>query len=299
MSLSYEMKLSMVFEVFQAFFVQHPDKESFVRSMKIRGYGSMESFLAVCRTYSRITSLSMVISGSSDSDCVLLAALQEASTNGSFTNAQKTQILQLKAKLELYFKSTTSLKMRLKYISSTCHEMFKLEPWMIEMVESIMCGEWGSIYDIIFSSGVCSNHGCGDLDSEVTTTASPETTPSSDGSTAVVPANCATIGDLIVVDAKNETVLTNVLIQAYSTWTFSQRTGFNTCFNKVRKAIWDNVLFPSKTLKLKELNKNFLEYNANNPTAQQLVFNLTISVWQGNIGQFVQCAGSCCANAVA
>jgi len=291
MSLSYEMQLSMVFELFQAFFVQHPDMESFIRSVNIRGYGSVESFLAVCRTYSRITSLSTVISGSSDSDCVLLAALQDASTNGSFTSDQKTHILQLKEKLAFFFKSNISIKLRLKYISTTCHEMFKLEPWMIEIIESIMCGEWGSIYDIIFCSGVCTNHGCGDLDSGITTTASAVTTES--------PANCATIGDLIVVDANNQTVLTNVLLQAYSKWTFNQRTGFNTCFNKVRKAIWDNVTFPTKTLKLKELNIDFLQYNANNVTAQQLVFNLTISVWQGTIGQFVQCAGSCCANAVA
>lgn len=299
MSLSYEMQLSMCFELFQSFFVQHPDMESFVLSINIEGYGSIESFLAVCKTYSRITTISTVISGSSEVDCVLCAALKEAATNGSFTTAQQTQILQLKAKLELYFKSTTSIKLRLKYISTTCHEMFKLEPWMLELVESIMCGDWGSIYDIIFCSGICTNHGCGDLDNEATTTASPTTPSSSAGSTAMVPANCATIGDLIVVDSKNETVITNVLLQAYASWTFNQRTGFNSCFNKVRRAIWNNVMFPTKTLKLKELNLNFKEYNANNPPAQDLVFNLTISVWQGTIRQFVECAGSCCANAVA
>ena len=98
----------------------------------------------------------MVLSGSSDVDCVLLAALKEAATNGSFTTAQQAQILQLKAKLEVFFKSTTSIKAKLAYVSATCHEMFKLEPWMVEIIESVMCGDWGSIYDIIFCSGVVS-----------------------------------------------------------------------------------------------------------------------------------------------
>lgn len=74
--------------------------------------------------YERITTLSVVISGSSSSDCEILAALQEASLNMTFTLSQRAQILQLKQKLELFFSNTTDLAVRLEYISATCHQMF-------------------------------------------------------------------------------------------------------------------------------------------------------------------------------
>jgi len=286
-SYEYEQKMAVISKIFKTFFADHPDMEEFFRSIDIKGYGSVTSFLRVCHTYEQITTLSVVIGGSDETNCVFLAALDSASKNA--TVEQQTQILQLKVKIKAFFQTTTSLKLRLQYISAQCYQMFKLEDWMIQVIEQISCGDWGTIYDLIFCSGVCTNYGCGNPDNgpgPQGTTVGPTTTQAS-----VKPADCSSVGSLIVVDSNNQTQLTNCLLQAYATWSNSQKLGFNSCFNKVRKAIWDNVSFPTQASKLTELHTDFLQYNNNSVTNQQLVFNLTITMWQGTVGQFVKCTG--------
>jgi len=284
-SYTYEQKMAIIAKIFKAFFADHPDMEEFFLSINIKGYGSVKSLLRVCRVYEQITTLSVVIGGSDETDCVLIAALDAASKNVSME--KQYQILQLKAKIKAFFKNTTSLKLRLQYVSAQCYQMFKLEAWMIQTIEEISCGEWGNVYDLIFCSGVCTNHGCGNPDNgpgPQGTTASPTSTQAS-----VTPADCSTCGSLIVVDSKNETHLTNCLLKAYGNFTNSQKFGFNSCFNKVRRAIWDNVSFPTQASKLAELHSDFLQYNNNSAVNQQLVFNLTITIWHGTIGEFVKC----------
>jgi len=259
--------------------------------------------LDVCQVYWRITTLSTVISGSSTSDCVLLEALEAASSNSSFTLSEQAEILQLEQKLALFFSENVSISARLEYISQTCFQMFLLEPFMVSIIEQITLNVWGDIYDIIFCSGICTNYGCGNPNDGSGPETAPPTASTSVGTTteesetstttSVVPANCGTIGELITVNVTtNTTVLTTTLTNAYNNFTSSQKLGFNSCFNKVRNCIWNNSQFPTQQSKFTELHTDFLQYNNNSVSNQQLVFNITIVSWQGTIGQFVSCCGS-------
>jgi len=271
-SYTYEQKMGKISKLVKEFFRKHPNKEKKLKSKHIEGYGSFESFLRVCKTYEQITTMSVVISGYTSDDCELLAALEDALTNSSFSLPQKAEINELKKKIEAYFKNTTDYNLRLQFVSYSCYQQFKLAPWMRKIVEQISVAEWGNIYEIIFCSGICSNKGCGDVN---------------DGPGPA--ANCAAVGSLIVVDGMNKTLLTDTLTVSYSSFTPSQKLGFNSCFNKIRKAIWDNVLFPNEKAKLKEVQADFWSYNNNSVTNQQLVFNITIQKWKGSVAQLVKC----------
>jgi len=283
---TYQQRLALVWQSCEAFFVNHPSLKSFVLSVEIQGFGSFESFLDVCHVFERTTSLSLVISGTTTNDCVLLQALYQASLNLTFSASVRAQIGQLQLSISVYFNSTTDLNLRLEFVSFTIHEMFKLQPFQFSIIEQISCGDWGDIIDLIFCSGICTNYGCGNTNNgpgpQGGSTVGPTVAP-------IKPADCSTCASLFAVDSNNNTRITDVLITAYAGWTSGQRIGFNTCFNKVRKAIWDNVTFPTVVAKRAELKLDFNQYQSNNVTNQQLVFNLSISVWQGTIGQFVSC----------
>jgi hypothetical protein len=64
---------------------------------------------------------------------------------------------------------------------------------------------------------------------------------------------------------------------------------FNTCFNQIRTAIWNMNLFPTVSTKVNEIIKDLKAYNANNPSKQQVVFNITVDAWDGAIQDFVNC----------
>jgi hypothetical protein len=303
-SMTYEEKCAALFELITSWCSEHPEMEDFLLNIHIEGFGSIKSFMSVCKTYQRITTVSVVLSGTSRSDCLLLQALVEASQNTSFTENQRNTILQLVVKLEGFFAVNVSLSARLQFVSQQCYQMFALASWEIEIVESVMCGTWGSIYDLIFCSGVCTNNGCGNIDHQITTvapttTAAPTTEASTAGSTPQAttksPAPCDAIGDLCTVDAQNKTVLTTCLTTAYNSWTIFQKSGFNTCFNRIRQAIWNSVKFATMEAKINEIKWALWSYNNNSVSNQQLVTNLTMScpTWTGTIGQMVSCA-SCC-----
>ena len=291
-SYSYEQQLAVVSDLFEAFFESHVSLKEFLLEVHIEGYGSIESLLQVCKTYKKVTTLSLAISGSSNDDCALLAALDEASKNSSFTGSEQLQIIQLHGKLQLFFKSTTDLKLRLEYVSSQCHELFKLADFIIKIIEEVSCVEWdGDVYDLIFCAGICRNHGCGNPNNgsgpQVESTSAA---PSSAPTTVQTPADCNKCPDLIFVDGQNKTILTEVLLSHYSTWTLSKKSGFNSCFNQIRKAIWDNVAFPNVPAKLLGCRNAFKGYSTNNVAIQDEVFNIQITGWMGTIRQFVACA---------
>jgi len=305
---TYEQKLAVVWELCQEFSMDHPDLEAFLLSIHIQGYGSLASFLEVCHTYKRITTLESVIGGNSTSDCPLLEALEMASQNSSFNVSVQAQFKQLKMKLQLFFQTTVDISLRLEFISSNCHQQFLLAPFMVSFVKSVRCKDWGTIYDIIFCSGICTNYGCGNPNDgpgpQVGSTsvapssvASTGSSASSVGTTPKPSADCASVSTLITINMTvvggspcNCTHLTNTLLKAYNGWTSSQRLGANSCMNKVRKAIWDDVSFPTPQLKLKEIQADFWAYNNNSVANQKLIFDLTIEAWGvGTIRDFVGC----------
>jgi hypothetical protein len=283
---TYEQRLALVWQSCEAFFVTNPSLRSFVLSVEIEAYGSFESFLDVCHVFERTTSLSLVISGKTKSDCVLIQALYQASLNASFSPSVQMQIGQLQLKIETFFSVEVDFNVRLEFVSWTIHDMFKLQPFQFVFIEQISCGEWGDIIDLIFCSGICTNYGCGNTNwgpgPQGGSTVGPTVVP-------VKPADCSTTESCFTPDSNNCTKVTDVLLTAYATWTPGQRIGFNSCFNRVRKAIWDNITFNTVIKKKTELKSAFNAYQSGNVTNQQLVFNLSISVWQGTIGQFVGC----------
>jgi len=314
-SWSYEQQLAQISITFEAFFVQYSQYESFFLSISISGYGSVQSFLTVCQTYEQITTLSVVIGGgATPSTCVLLGSIQAAIQSGNYTeeeNVQFTQYLQL---LEAYFNSTTSIELRLTYISLEFSQVLTFEPFMVNIFYQIQIGSWGSFYQIIFCSSVCQNYGCGNLNVTQTTTVGSSVAPTSVGSTASspkastaaasagttsapvattsapVPHNCATIASLIYVDVTfNTTILTTSFNKAYANFTNSQRLGANTCKNGVENTIFKNTTYATTQAKLANIRTIYYQYNNNSATNQALVFNIQINGWYGTIGQFVSC----------
>ena len=105
--------------------------------------------------YWRITNVSIVIGGSS-SECVLIQALEEAFQNTSFSLSVRSQINQIKVKLEAYFKVETDVYLRLQYFSAQIYQFYKLEIFIAEFVGRTSLGEWGCIYDLIFCAAFVS-----------------------------------------------------------------------------------------------------------------------------------------------
>ncbi|KAI1701064.1 FAD binding domain-containing protein [Ditylenchus destructor] len=108
-------------------------------------------------------------------------------------------------------------------------------------------------------------------------------------STTVPPASCGNRAPLIVVSAQNSTILTDTLTQHYNSWNSTIRIGFNSVFNQVRKAIWDNVSFPTAAVKITNIVQYFLSYNKNSVEHQKVLMDITIVEWPGTIRQFCDC----------
>lgn len=88
----------------------------------------------------------------------------------------------------------------------------------------------------------------------------------------------------------NTTILTNTLTQHYNTWDTPTKAGFNTYFNMVRKAIWDNAKFPDTKAKITEIVADLKKYNFNNAAKQKVLMDIIISEWNcATIKQFCDC----------
>ncbi|KAI1704074.1 hypothetical protein Ddc_16291 [Ditylenchus destructor] len=310
--LTYAQKLAKCHEIIVAFFEVHVEWQSSFYEIEITGYGSFESYVDVCHGYYRALTIGKVISGSSDSDCVLLAALTEASANTSFSLSVRNQIKELHDKLQAYFVIEIDISIRLQYISQQCFQVFQVEEFIVQVLDLISCevdGElWGLWYDVLWCSQFCHNSGsCGDLDHGMGTSLAPSTSTSVAGTSAVVTssagstasteaptttspaADCGSRPTLIVISSVNTTILTDTIIEHYNTWNSSVRLGFNSCLNQVRKAIWDDVDFPTYAVKISNIVQYFLNYNKNNANAQNILMNITVVEWRGTIRQFCNC----------
>ena len=106
--------------------------------------------------YHRITHVDVVLGGSA-SECVIIQALEEAFQNTSFSLSTRSQIQQIKVKLEAYFASETDVYLRLSYVSAQLYQFYKIvDIETLKAVDRITCGEWGSIFDLRFcASFVC------------------------------------------------------------------------------------------------------------------------------------------------
>ncbi|KAH7668073.1 hypothetical protein AAVH_43091, partial [Aphelenchoides avenae] len=78
--LTYEAKLTLVFNKCQAFFSEKPSWKQFFLSINIEGFATLEQFLDVCQVYQRTSSVHVVIGGV-PSKCVLIKALENAAKN--------------------------------------------------------------------------------------------------------------------------------------------------------------------------------------------------------------------------
>ncbi|KAI1702465.1 glycosyl hydrolases family 16 domain-containing protein [Ditylenchus destructor] len=118
----------------------------------------------------------------------------------------------------------------------------------------------------------------------VSTTTGPCTTPPAN-------ADCQSRSNLIGVSMPaNTTILTNTLTQHYNTWDTPTKAGFNTYFNMVRKAIWDNAKFPDTKAKITEIVADLKKYNFNNAAKQKVLMDIIISEWNcATIKQFCDC----------
>jgi len=267
--------------------------------------------LSVCETYNKNVNLKVVLSGSSEADCKLLAAFNNATQDTSLPLTQRQQLKEMKDKIQLSFNGTVDLTVRMKFMSVTCYNASQMMPWLVEVFEMLSCDEdlEMSVYDIIFCSGICTNNGCsnpnqGPGPNQASSSVAPPTSPAvssaapptssaapstSARSTTQMPADCSKVGSLIQRDGNNKTVLTTVLDNNYTTWNATMKMGFNSCFNSIRQAIWDDTTYPSPSSKLSKCKTSFLQYNANNPSKQAVVLDIQISIWAGTIRQFCNC----------
>jgi len=301
-SFTYEQRLAQVHLRFVAFFKNNSHLRRQVEECHISNYGSMASFMSVCETYHKIVTIKMVLDGSSEEDCELLKAFENATQDVSLDMMQRQQLREVKKIFKAFFSNTTSVAAKMKFVSQTCYQARKLMPWLVRVYEQISLGVWGNVFDVIFCSGICTNNGCGNgpddgpgpnqsSTSVAPSTAAPSTAAASSAAPASTqkPADCSSVGSLIALDGNNSTVLTAVLDKNYASWNQTQKMGFNTCFNKIRQAIWDNTAFPTQSQKLSKCKQSFLEYNTNNAAKQAVVLDIQINLWAGTIRQFCSC----------
>ncbi|KAH7716221.1 hypothetical protein AAVH_16346 [Aphelenchoides avenae] len=280
-SLTYEAKLTLIYEKFEAFFELHAEWESFFLDIEFFGFGTLEQFIDVTLVYWRITNVSIVIGGSS-SECVLIQALEEAFQNTSFSLSVRSQIQQIKVKVEGYFASETNVYLRLEYISAQLYQFFKLDIKIVKYVKRITLGEWGSIYDLLFCAGFFGEHGWNfGLTSEA-----PETTVAT--TTDGAGSGCSERGGLITIDfSSNTTVLTSSVNTAYATWTRNEKANFASYKKRIETIIW-GVEFSSVESKLTQITTVFTGYAPAGTTSYTLVMNIEITGW-GTVQQFCDC----------
>ncbi|KAI1699485.1 ancylostoma secreted protein [Ditylenchus destructor] len=126
-------------------------------------------------------------------------------------------------------------------------------------------------------------------------TGSPGTTPSGACHDPEVNPNlpqgsCSDLPDLIRVKPDNTTDLTNTIQNWHRCQNVSTRLGANSMLNRVRRAIWNDSMYPTIESKIKEISSALQGYNFNNHTKQQILFNLTIVAWNRSIGDIIDCA---------
>ncbi|KAJ9473802.1 hypothetical protein VN97_g13278, partial [Penicillium thymicola] len=122
-SLSMGQKKAKCHDKFKLFFEMHVEWEEFFLEIEIEGFGSLSEFIDIAHGHKQSLTLEVVLSGSSDSDCALCAALTEAVANTSFTLSVRNQIKQLHDKLITFFASTTDVEVRLAYVSAQYWQM--------------------------------------------------------------------------------------------------------------------------------------------------------------------------------
>ncbi|KAI1712961.1 hypothetical protein Ddc_12185 [Ditylenchus destructor] len=124
---------------------------------------------------------------------------------------------------------------------------------------------------------------------QTTTTVASTTT----GPCTVSPASadCTSRSKLIGISMPgNTTILTNTLTQHYNSWDSATKSGFNSYFNMVRKAIWDNAKFPETKAKITEIVTDLKKFNFNNAEKQKVLMDIIISEWNcATIKQFCDC----------
>jgi len=274
-SFTHGQKMGLIHKILEEFFNDHPDWEDFYKNITIPGFGSLESFDDVCHGYNRALTISAVLVGSSDSDCPVLKSLSDAVANTTLTISVRSQIKQFHDKLAVYFASVTDVDKRMAYVTAQYWQMIIMEPFIVQYMSVISINDmsgnkWGLFYDLIWVSQFCNNTGsCGCM------------------SCGLGMPDCPSRPNLIVISAQNTTILTDVLTVNYNSWNSSTRLGFNTCFNQVRGAIWNKTATVAQ--KINAIVGYFKAYNANNVYKQQVLFNCTIDVWDGEIQDFVNC----------
>lgn len=274
-SFTHGQKMGLLHKILEEFFEAHPDWEDFYKNITIPGFGSLETFDDVCHGYQRSLTISTVLVGTSDSDCPLLKSLSDAVANTSLTITVRNQIKQFHDKLAVFFASDSDVNHRLAYVSAQYWQMIVVEQFIVQYMSVIsisdMSGkQWGLFYDLIWCSQFCNNTGsCGCM------------------SCGLGVPDCPSRPNLIAISAQNTTILTDVLTENYNSWNSTQKMGFNSCFNQVRGAIWNKTATVAQ--RINAIVGFFKAYNANNQLKQQVLFNVTLDVWNGEVQDFVNC----------
>jgi len=289
---SYSQQQAQIYLLFEAFFVEYSQWESFFLSIQIEGFGLLQYYVDVTFRYEQIVTISEVVGGSV-SNCELLQALLEASQNTSFSITVQNEFLELEQKLAAYFQDTSDVEARLSYVVSQCFSLFQLVEYMEAYVEAVSFGSWGSFYDLIFCSDICVNNGCGNPDNGPGTlppssSAAPSSEATTPAASTVPPAVCSSRWSLLEIQvSSNTTYFTDSVGAAYASWNATTKASFNTYWNQIRAAIWNTTITDSQVLK--KVVTACSDFNSNNAYKQQILFNVTITEWYGTIGQFVAC----------
>jgi hypothetical protein len=295
-SLTIEEKMVLIYKKCLTFFSAHASWKSFFLSIKINKFIEFESFFQVSFTYYQISTIDVVLGGSVD-ECVFIKSLRDASTNASLSTSTKSQIFQMIAKFEAYFKSETRVTFRLEYVNAQSYQFFKLMVSDVTFqisIERISCGEWGDYYQIIFCGAFYQCHP-DDFPPKDVTTPAVETTVEA---TTVVPTTvasgpvCSKRPDLIVIDSgANVTCLTTSVNTVYNTWSRTDKANFASYKKRIESAIWGSE-FNDVESKLKQISTVFTGYAPSGSAASVQVMSITITckavVW-GTVGDFCGC----------
>jgi len=297
-NLSIEEKMVLIYQKCTSFFSAHASWKSFFLSIEINAFIQFESFYEVSFTYYQISTISVVLGGST-SDCVLLQSLQEAFENTSFSLSVRSQIQQLKGKLEAYFESESDVTLRLEYVNAQSYQFFKLEVFIQIDVLRIGCGSWGTYFEIIFCGAFYQCHP-GDFENNsstpaVSSAATSEATTTA-ATTTVAPttavSKCASRPDLIVIDTgANVTCLTTSVNTVYNTWSRTDKANFASYKKRIESAIWGTE-FNTPAAKLQQISTVFSGYAPAGSAASVQVMSIQITckavVW-GTVADFCGC----------
>jgi hypothetical protein len=252
------------------------------------GFGRYEAFRDSVRMEHLTVRMHKVLSGSTDSDCVFLGALEQIIINVTIDVQIRSQIKGIHDWCQSLFNATTDMRSRMHNASYVLYQYRLLCPWLPSILFDIELmspdGDWdGDFYDMQFCSNACANLGsCGCVDvgeappstpapastpapttTTTTTTAAPTTTTTTAGPTTT--SQCSGRSDVTLRNGANNSDIIISINNVITTWSATWQISFSPTFNQIKQGVYNDTACPNAASKVNYVKRQMVGARDHSP----------------------------------